>query len=348
VAALASVASATERIADGGDRASLAAATGAAIAALERRVARADDSRGAAQERDTLRALGALAAILAEEQSGRNDAGGAGLDELSRRLETRFRLGDRVPVFVTGYHEPLLAARRRRDERFRFPLYGPPPARREKSARAQPGALPSRAEIERGALAGRGLELFWVDDPIELFFLHVQGSGQLELEDGSRVRVGFAATNGRPYRSIGSLLVARGEFARPQDATAPALKAWLRAHPDQAPAVLEANERFVFFRELEAHPRQGPPGALGAALVPYRSVAVDPGVTPLGSIGRLQVALPDGRELAQLVIAMDAGAAIRGRGRLDLFLGADRPAAEVAGLLRATGSIAWLEMGNPR
>jgi membrane-bound lytic murein transglycosylase A len=156
------------------------------------------------------------------------------------------------------------------------------------------------------------------------------------------VRVGYAGTNGHPYRSIGSELVERGVFT-PAEATAPAIKRWLRSHPGQTKALLETNARYVFFRELEIPAGAGPPGSLGVPLVPYRSVAADPAVVPPGSVGILRAPLPDGRELTRLVVAMDTGAAIRGVGRLDLFLGSGRDAERIAGELRSTGRIAWLE-----
>jgi membrane-bound lytic murein transglycosylase A len=241
-----------------------------------------------------------------------------------------------VPALVTGYFEPTLRARRSPDATFRHPIY------------ARPGDLgrgsepsPTRAEIESGALSGRGLELFWTDDPIELFFLHVQGSGRLELADGSLVRVGYAGTNGRPYRAIGKDLVDRGALERGR-ATAPAIKAYLRAHPEEIDATLRANPRYVFFRVLDASPDAGPLGSLGAELVPYRSVAIDPRVEPLGAIGVLAAPLPDGRRLTTLVVAMDTGAAITGPGRIDLFLGAGPEAEAIAGELSSRGEITWL------
>ena len=185
-----------------------------------------------------------------------------------------------------------------------------------------------------------------MDDPVELYFLQVQGSGRLVLDDGTRVRIGYAGTNGRPYTSIGALLVKRGVFASPEQATAPAIKAWMRAHPGEAAEFAEKNERFTFFRVLPGTRDEGPPGSLGAPLVPWRSVAVDPAVTPLGSVGWLAIRLPDGREFSQFVLAMDTGAAIRGPGRIDLFLGPGDEAERVAGELRARGEVIWF--GPPR
>jgi membrane-bound lytic murein transglycosylase A len=301
-----------------GDRASLGRAADEASRALARRAAAPDATEAT---RRAARGLVLLREALADRAT-----------PLDAALARRFTTGTAREVFVTGYHEPTLAARRRPDARFRWPLFRPPPA---------PSDLPSRAAIEGGALASRGLELFWTDDPVELFFLHVQGSGRLRLEDGTVVRVGYAGNNGHAYRSIGALLVERGVF-RPEEATAPAIKAWLRAHPDEQAELLRRNPRYVFFRELQASAASGPPGALGVPLVPWRSVAVDPKVVPLGSIGRLRVPLPDRPPFDAVVIAMDTGAAIAGARRIDLFCGADGEAEALAGVLRHAGTIEWL------
>ena len=305
-------------LADAHARAALARAAAEARRALARRATRPDAS---AETRLAARGLELLEAALRGSDAAFPDA-----------LARGFRSGPAVEVFVTGYHEPALAARRKPDARFRHPLYRMPDGG---------GALPTRAEIDAGALAGQGLELFWTDDPIELFFLHVQGSGRLQLEDGTIVRVGYAGNNGKAYRAIGSVLVERGIYRR-DEVTAPVIKAWLRANPSDAAAVMRANPRFVFFSVRPTTGDDGPPGALGVPLVPWRSVAVDPKVVPLGSIGRLVVPLPDGSTFDGLVIAMDTGTAITGAGRLDLFCGADVRGAQVAGELRHPGTIAWL------
>ena len=236
-------------------------------------------------------------------------------------------------ILLTGYYEPVLRGRRRSGGAFRYPVYSSP---------SGPERTRTRAEIDSGALAGKGLELFYVADRIELFFLHIQGSGRLELPDGRVVRLGYAANNGRTYRSIGKVLLERGAFARADDVTAAAIKEYLRGHPDSIDDVLRQNPRYIFFRSLDSALEDGPPGALGAPLVPFRSVAVDPDVVPLGTPGLLRAPLPDGRTLQTVVIAMDTGAAIRGAGRLDLFVGTGSAAGRLAGELRARGRIDWL------
>ncbi|MEO2167536.1 MAG: MltA domain-containing protein [bacterium] len=238
-------------------------------------------------------------------------------------------------ILLTGYYEPVLEARRSRDARFRHALLAPPAAGTQRSR--------SRAEIAAGALDGAGLEMFWVEDSVDLFFLQIQGSGRLRLADGSLVRVGYAASNGREHRSLGRVMIERGLLTR-EEATAPGIQAWLRAHPDTIDELLATNPRFIFFREVDLPPADGPIGSLGVPLVAWRSVAADPAVTPPGSLGRLRAKLPDGRSIDLLVVAMDSGAAIRGRGRLDLFLGTGDEAFALAGILRAPATIDWLRV----
>lgn len=306
-------------VADTGDRAALRAAVDEALPVLARRAAKPDATDGT---RRSARSLVLLREALQEPEASFEAA-----------LRARFVIPPAHEAFVTGYHEPTLAARRSRDARFRHPIYRMPDGR---------GPLPARAEIDAGALAGRGLELFWVEDPIELFFLHVQGSGRLALEDGSVMRIGYAGNNGKTYRAVGSVLVERGILTREQ-ATAPAIKAYLRAHPAEAPEILRTNPRYVFFQARDGRAEQGPRGALGVPLVPWRSVAVDPAVVPLGSVGHLRVALPGGDTFSAVVVAMDTGTAITGSGRIDLFCGPDARAERVAGELRHDGSLVWLE-----
>lgn len=293
---------------DGGSRASLEAALHSAISALP--------------------VDGPRRALLADVRAGL----GRG-ESVAETLARATRPQPPVGILLTGYYEPVLRARRAPTGRFRHPLYRPPEATRDRER--------SRAEIDHGALEGKGLELFWLEDPVEGFFLHVQGSGRLDLGRGSTVRVGYAGNNGRSYHSIGKELVSRGVLA-PDEATAPAIKKWLRRNPDEAFAVLHTNPRYIFFREVDVPPHQGPSGAMGAPLVPYRSVAVDPTVTPPGSLGLLTAPMPDGTTLRHVVIAMDQGAAIRGKRRLDLFLGAGAAAGKVAGVLRAEAQVVWL------
>ncbi len=263
---------------------------------------------------------------------------------------------------LTGYYEPLLAGSRTRDERYAVPLYRVPddllivdlgslyPELAGKRVRGRLVAdgrerrvVPywSRGEIDGDARL-RGQELLWVDDTIEAFFLHVQGSGRVRLPDGSVVRVGYADTNGHPYRSIGAWLIERGELTLEQ-ASMQGIAAWARAHPHRLRELLDANPSYVFFRELPlGDPDAGPVGALGVALTAGVSVAADPQFVPAGAPLVIRSEHPtSGAPLVRLVLAQDTGGAIRGPLRFDLFWGSGRAAGELAGRQRHDVQ-AWL------
>ncbi len=235
---------------------------------------------------------------------------------------------------VTGYYEPVIDGSRQRNSPRQVALYRRPT---EDLLRARP----TRAAIESSdLLAGR--ELVWIDDPIEAFFLHIQGSGRVRLADGSTMRVGYAANNGRPYRAIGRELIERGALDAAQADTA-GIKRWLRENPEKARDVMQANPRFIFFRELPATGEvSGPPGSLGVALTPMRSVAIDPTRIALGSLLFLQTEHPlEQRPLRRVVIAQDTGGAITGPIRIDLFWGRGEAAGDAAGRMRQAGRV-WL------
>jgi len=297
---------------------------------------------------------GAPAATALGEGDADRPVGAALRAALERELRPwSVRQGDDETALVTGYYEPLLRGSRRRDERFSVPLYLRPPElvdvdlgafRDELQGRRLAGVVrgdrlvpfADRARLDEGALADRGLELVWVDDAIDAFFLHVQGSGRVELPDGRHLRVGYAAQNGHPYVAIGRELVARGALAL-EDVTMQSIRAWLAEHPEQAAEVMRANPSFVFFRELTG---EGPVGSQGVVLTPHRSIAVDPAFVALGVPVWLdgQVPSPDAgepdRPLRRLVVAQDTGGAIRGPLRADLFCGHGEDAAAVAGRLK--------------
>ena len=267
----------------------------------------------------------------------------------------RFRLV-RVPepVLVTAYYEPELAARLHPGGTFRHPIYGRPPDLVDVepgvlgcgcrcgmlTGRVQGGRVvpyPSRAEIEGGALAGRGLELAWTDDPLALFLLHVQGSGRLRLADGRVVGVRYAGTNGRPYRSLAQMLVARGSLPAGR-ATLPAIREYLAGHPAEQAALLAENERYTFFRLAGGEPV----GSLGVVLTPGRSIAADARVVPPGTVAYLRTP-----SFARFVVSQDAGAAIVGA-RADVFLGAGPEAEERAGQTSERGTLYLLRVtGEP-
>jgi membrane-bound lytic murein transglycosylase A len=248
-----------------------------------------------------------------------------------------------VDGLVTGYYEPLLHGSRARRGPYQYALYRWPSAYR-------PGtALPSRAELERSGVL-QGNELVWVDDPIEAFFLQVQGSGRILLDDGGVMRVGFGGTNNQPYRSIGRWLLDRGEIT-PAQATMQGIKAWARANPARVASLLDTNPRFVFFREMPATPAvsaggEGPIGALGVPLTPERSIAVDPASIPLGTPVFLETTRPfTNTPMNRLVFAQDTGTAIRGGVRADYFWGLGDDAGDLAGKMKQAGRM-WLLLPN--
>ena len=203
----------------------------------------------------------------------------------------------------------------------------------------------TRGEIEEGRLTGRGLELAWARDPVDVFFMEIEGSGTLRLPDGRDVRVGYAAQNGRPYRSIGRLLIDEGRLA-PEAVSAQAIRAWLAGHPEERARVLRHNASYVFFRRLDGAPL----GSLGVPVTPERSIATDHRLFPLAALAFVRTERPvqgpggriEWRPLRRFVLNQDTGGAIRGPGRLDLFWGRG-PAAELAaGLTRHPGTLYFL------
>ena len=228
----------------------------------------------------------------------------------------------------TGYYVPEVRGARQPDEHYTVPLYRLPPA-------AGTASLPTRAEIAGGALAGQGLELLWLDDAVDAFFLEIQGSGVVRLPDGTTVGVGVAGTNDRTYVPIGRVLAERG-VAPPDQMSMQIIRAWLRAHPDEAQAVMNRNPRKVFFA---LRPDGVVRGSQGAALTPGRSLAVDRAHIPLGLPLWLDIAGPPlpPEGLRRLVVAQDTGGAIRGAVRGDLFWGYGVEAGERAGVMRASG-----------
>lgn len=252
---------------------------------------------------------------------------------------------------VTGYYEPVLPGSRERDARFRFPVYGPPPDLVTVDLAAVHPELRDlrlRGRLEgtrlvpywtRGEIETRDIRapvLAWVEDPVELLFLQIQGSGQIALNSGERLRLGYADQNGHPYRSIGRFLVERGEL-KLERASMQGIKAWAAANPAKLREALDANPSYVFFRILPAS-AEGPPGTLGAPLTAGYSLAVDPRVVPLGAPVYLATTWPlSTRPLERLMAAQDTGGAIRGAARADFFWGTGPEAGRLAGQMRQRG-----------
>lgn len=247
-------------------------------------------------------------------------------------FETFFRpvlIEDGARMLFTGYYEPEILASRSRVGKFRFPIYRRPPE-------FTPGTVwKTRAEIEGGALAGRGLELAWLPDPVEAFFLHVQGSGRLKLNEGGVMRVGFDSKNGRPYRSVGKEMKRRGLLGG-KSASAARIKAWVRRNPVAGRALLQHNPSFVFFRELTGlDPAAGPPGAMQVSVTAGRTLAIDPRYTPLGA--PVYIDKTGDHPMRRLMVAQDVGSAIKGAQRADIFFGSGAEAGRIAGRTTAAG-----------
>jgi membrane-bound lytic murein transglycosylase A len=266
---------------------------------------------------------------------------------------------DEASGLFTGYYEPLLYGSRRYGGAYTVPLYGLPDDlirinlgrfRPDLAGYAIAGRIDgdelvpyfARAEIDAGALEGRDLELLWVDDPVASFFLQIQGSGQIQLDDGARIRVGFAGQNGHAYRAIGRDLVERGAMTI-EEVSLQSIRDWLIAHPEEAQGVMARNSSYVFVRERpELDPADGPIGAQGVPLTAGRSLAVDQAYIPLGAPVWLDTTapLPEGAAPVQrLMIAQDTGGAIKGPVRGDVFWGAGERAEAIAGRMRSQGRL---------
>ena len=257
----------------------------------------------------------------------------ANIDDARAFFQLFFRpvlIEDGAKPLFTGYFEPELNGALRPDSRYRFPLYKMPP-----EARSAPSWL-SRREIETtDALVGRGLEIAWVDDPVELFFLQVQGSGRIRLPDGRSLRVGYQGANGHQYRSVGTELVRRGIFDAHQ-VSAQVIKNWVRRNPIDGLELLRHNPSYIFFREISDVPaHKGPLGAMNRSVTALRSVAVDPRFVPLGAPVWLEKA--GETPMNRLMVAQDTGSAIKGAQRADIFFGTGDEAGRQAGRLRDDG-----------
>ncbi|WP_431860275.1 murein transglycosylase A [Azospirillum sp.] len=261
----------------------------------------------------------------------------AGDREAARTFfETHFTpvsLGGGTEGLFTGYYEAELHGSWTRTDRYTVPLYRTPPRTKR--------GIPTRERIVNGALKGKGLELLWVDDPIDAFFLEIQGSGRIRMTDGSVIGVHYAGQNGRPYYPIGRHLIDEG-IATPEQVTLQLIRSWLKANPGQAKRVMNMNQSYVFFRTRDSD--VGARGALNTRLVPGRSLAVDPSHVPLGVplwLEAKDVPVPGG-EIRRLVVAQDTGGAIKGEVRGDLFWGPGAEAADAAGLMKARGRYTML------
>jgi membrane-bound lytic murein transglycosylase A len=315
------------------------------------------------------RALGASAAELRPAQAPQGDLLAAcrealktprlGRAEARRFFETRFQPVAVIPRsgngFLTGYYEPEFQGSRTPDAIYRIPLVDRPedlvtipqgetlPGLEkglQAARRAKDGyePYPDRAAIEEGALGSLAKPIVYLREPGEAFIIHVQGSARIRLDDGSVMRVAYAGRNGRPYTSIGRLLVQQGEMDL-ETMTLEKLMGWLEDHPEPAKALMRQNQSYIFFREAsELAPEDGPIGGAGIPLVPGRSLAVDRSLwaygLPVWLDGQLPVTLDRTEPLRRLMIAQDTGSAIVGPARGDFFFGSGEEAGRRAGLLR--------------
>ncbi|MGZ8316505.1 MAG: murein transglycosylase A [Telluria sp.] len=261
---------------------------------------------------------------------------------------------------ITGYYEPMLRGARKRGGEFQTPLYKVPddlllvdlasvyPSLKGMRLRGRlvgNKVVPyrTRAEIERADASGK--ELLWVDNAVDAFFLEVQGSGRVELADtGETVRVAYAEQNGHPYKAIGRWLIDQGELTS-AEATMQGIKRWIELNPTRRQELFNVNPSYIFFKEERLpDPRVGPKGALGVALTPARSVAIDPKFVPLGAPMFLATT-EAGSDLPmqRLVMGQDTGGAIRGEIRADFFYGFGNEAGEKAGRMKQRGQV-WVLM----
>jgi membrane-bound lytic murein transglycosylase A len=292
---------------------------------------------------------------------------GLDADQLSREIKKNFsvyratgRVGDRRVLF-TGYYEPIYEGSLAPDETFRYPLYRPPNdlikidlslfgekfkeesiVARIESKKVLPYYSRFQIDAER-ALKGKGLEMAWLKNPLDVAFLHIQGSGSLKLSDGKNLLVNYQASNGQPYRSIGRYMIERGFLAR-EGMSMQAIRRYLTENPQVIDEVLNHNPSYVFFRQVE----NGPSGSLGVLLTPGRSVALDPRIFPKGALGFISSQKPLVNEkgditgwtpFSRFVVNQDSGGAIKGAGRADIFWGSGLHAEVTAGHLQHDGDL---------
>jgi membrane-bound lytic murein transglycosylase A len=292
-----------------------------------------------------------------------------GLDEgqLSREIRKKFRVyratgrvGD-ASVLFTGYYEPTYEGNLARDETFKYPLYRSPDdliridlslfsekfkgesiVARIEGKKVQPYYSKYQIDTER-ALEGKALEIAWLKDPLDVAFLHIQGSGRLRLRDGKELLVNYQASNGRPYRSIGRYMIEKGFVAR-EEMSMQGIRKYLTGHPEVLEEVLNSNPSYVFFRQVE----KGPLGSLGTLLTPGRSVALDPRIFPKGALGFISCQKPlindrgdiiSWTQFSRFVLNQDSGGAIKGAGRADIFWGSGPYAELTAGHLQHEGEL---------
>jgi membrane-bound lytic murein transglycosylase A len=270
-------------------------------------------------------------------------------DRISRDFDAYRAAGQdgKGGVLFTGYYEPLLTGSLTPTEQYKYPLYRTPP---DLSAIRNTKSVPyySRREIDAGGiLRGQNLEIAWVADPVDLFFLHIQGSGKIKLENGKLLTVGVDNTNGRPYRPTPGSVLDQVRLDK-GNASYKNVKAWLKDKSiDELYEILSYYERYIFFRFVD----KDPIGSLGEPVTPSRSIATDPDLFPPGALAFIRLSKPvsgiegnAGKRVAfsRFVLNQDKGSAIKGPGRVDLFCGFGETAEAIAGSLKEKGELYFL------
>lgn len=317
--------------------------------------------RSCAEIRKTGAAFQRIVTYGGERRHWQHACSEAGIADNPRRFfETHFVPlkvhDDRRPEgLFTGYFEPEVEGSLTAETGYMVPVYGKPTdlvhfdshhagSAYGRMVDGRPSPYPSRKEIEQGALAGQKLELLWLKDWADAFFIHIQGSGRIRLPDGGISRLSFAAKSGRPYTSIGAILVDRGIIPR-DEMSMQAIRAWMRHNPDDARELMWKNESFIFFRTVELpDPALGPLGAQHVQLTPERSLAVDRDLWMFGMPVWLDTVAPLGPKgehepFRQLLIAQDTGSAIKGLARGDVFWGSGKKAETAAGHMKSAGEM---------
>jgi len=267
-------------------------------------------------------------------------------------------------VLFTGYYEPVIKGNYKKTDDYQYPIYSKPDDLIEIKlgdfrrsfkgkriiARIKDGAVTpyhDRKSIDlSGFLSGQGLEIAWLSDPLDAFFLHIQGSGIIKMPDGSKINVNYAAANGREYRSIGRLLIKEGKIPK-EMMSMKAIREYLKSNPEEMERVLFHNESYIFFRVVE----QGPIGSTGVPVTAGRSIASDTRIFPKGGLAFIETEIPitdvEGNvtgweNISRFVVAQDAGGAIKGPGRVDIFFGTGKESAKLAGAMNREGRLFFL------
>ena len=246
--------------------------------------------------------------------------------------------------FYTGYYEAEVAGSRVKTEEYNVPLYGVPAKVAGKKSTVF--AQYDRTEIEKGALAGKGLEICWIKNPVDAFFAQIQGSTRVKLDDGELLRLNYIASNGKPYTPVGRLLIDQGVYT-PEEMSMDKIREYMEANPEEGKALREKNRSFVFFSETQLGPNDECLGAQGIPLTPWRSLAVDPSIHVYGTPIWIDAKFPITSDVPQdtfqhLMVAQDTGSAIRGAARADIYFGHGEDIPHIAGRIKQFGKFVML------